>query len=252
MVSAGLWVKSVGLTPSSRSHSWTQKLGEGNKAQRVASDERRGRTHLPVSWLLYWNELDSAATTKEYKGFLYAGDTPGASLHTGHCARTAQRRHEVRTTRPPLHRIDATHTTPPNCLTNSNVIPQLSCTHTYTYQTQPTYTWHTHTPKTHVRDTHMHVQSYTNCARSPSATHTVTRLFLTKSWHSSFCLMKMIYVLFGIEDWKVLVTYINTVVDFSSLAFHLLESWFGFGLQLALGSFGVPSWVLLSLSRRST
>jgi hypothetical protein len=36
--------------------------------------------------------------------------------------------------------------------------------------------------------------------------------------------MKMIYVLFGIEDWKVLVTYINTVVDFSSLAFHLLES----------------------------
>jgi hypothetical protein len=144
MVSAGLWVKSVGLTPSSRSHSWTQKLGEGNKAQRVASDERRGRTHLPVSWLLYWNELDSAATTKEYKGFLYAGDTPGASLHTGHCARTAQRRHEVRTTRPPLHRIDATHTTPPNCLTNSNVIPQLSCTHVHIPDSTDLHVTHTY------------------------------------------------------------------------------------------------------------
>jgi hypothetical protein len=47
----------VGLSPSSRSHSRTQKLNEGNKAERVVG-ERRGRTHRPVSWLLL-NKLDA-------------------------------------------------------------------------------------------------------------------------------------------------------------------------------------------------
>jgi hypothetical protein len=120
--------------------------GEGDEAHKSFSgDERRGANSSCILAGVY--SLDSAAATKEYRGFLYAGDTPGASLHTDHIARspgTAQRRHEVRTTRPPLRRIDATHTTPPNCLTNSNVIPQLFCTHVHVPDSTDLHVTHTY------------------------------------------------------------------------------------------------------------